>query len=704
MCYNEECPFLKETTGEANRMIFRMIAGKQVRSCAYCGAISQREGCGARKIAELNTTTQKLAVHHFGTHRCKTKPPTKQRKQEIMNRLQQHQQKYPTQSARQFAQNEIVDHLRNNDLAAASRDADLFCDAEFNRRCITEARSGVEGTRRDGTSFDAVAGFKHNKSDKLDKFYIYRVHNGMSDGGEDYVFKSSKVAAQMMVDIDCDGPDNCLKGSVVFMDGAHGHTYGFITYVLWVYHPMLQKMLRLAMMDIRTENTAALTTFWELCLEMLREFTGDPKYIFNPAYFYCDQAPANFKAIKNVFGEEVRNSKVNTCVFHFLHKGTEHLTKIRDADEKRRARYHVHKMSSVLTPIEYMKAYKSLRPFMKADEKFANWINFWHVRRDVAFPAFRDKLLPRVNLAEAGNKTLTKKKVTLMEAAYHDTAHMLMQDRMVRNWKTQDVKIKQGRGPSAEVIASRARAKQVQMADELTNTSLPLDEMVRQMCPDGMPPTPQKNYLSDGSQLESPVKDTMTPQTVPSRSKTGRKRTPASKTPSQRKATPAKKRKTTPGKTTAARRLDIATNPLDMLKRQIDIAEEILGQKVTFSTAGQPARGPAPILHIIKRRGQIKKCAGRCKKPIDSTKPAPLNLLLRRKLGRSWKKPDGSEAFDPDANSYFHLDWQCVKRNDDTVEKRHLYVDDKTFLKLSHDHFEELKDADLLEYVIAAKK
>ena len=735
-CYNPDCSFLRQTKGEANRISFKNHGLRLVKSCTYCGRIARREGCGARKIAEYRDDLKQAIVHHFGTHRCKLLPPTKQRKKEILRRLEEAGQKNPLMSARQFVHGQITEKMVKDDMRGARRDARLFADNTFNQRCFAEARADSDRVR-DKHSFDAVATFKANKADKEDPFYVYRVHNGMGDGGEDYVFKSSRVAAQIMVDMDMDGEDNCLKGAVAFIDGAHSHCDGFISFVLWVYHPMMGRMLRLALMDIRAESTNALVIFWQVCNTMLQQHTGDKTYKFNPGFFYSDQAPANIRAIKEVFGEEVSANRLATCTWHFSYRMREHLRRITDDEEKKIARAHITSMTLVLTGSEFEKHYRAMKPFLDRDKKFASAIKYWYDRRTMVFPAFRDRLLPRSNLAEPGNRTMSKKKKMLVEATMEDTTAMLLQDEHYMGWLRQDMALKKRRGPLENVIASRARMKQNQLADEVCRTTVPLKEALRQVVgdvqlapPENPPPDfeepdasqevlpSQEPEASQASMVVSDDEDPFAAMTVtaprrkaaPSKTSNARRNTPKRKTPTTTPSKTPKRKRASQARTQSSQPSQVgpqfAMNPLEILKTQVETAEDVLGMKVVFSTqpTGSSPRPDRPVLFRIKRKGQIKTCAGKCKKTLDTTKDAPFDLCLRRKTGRTWKAADGTMMSSQEGYSYYHLDFACVKRHDETQEKRFLYVDDDTFFGLTKEHFEELKSKDLLTYVIAAKK
>ena len=51
--------------------------------------------------------------------------------------------------------------------------------------------------------------------------------------------------------------------------------------------------------------------------EVLRDFTGDDEYIFNPAGWMFDEAGGNWDAIEKVFGSKSLEQCVS-CEFHFF--------------------------------------------------------------------------------------------------------------------------------------------------------------------------------------------------------------------------------------------------------------------------------------------------------------------------------------------------------------------------------------------------
>ena len=69
-------------------------------------------------------------------------------------------------------------------------------------------------------SFDALAVVKRSM-DKKDPYYIYKICNGLMTNESDYVFKSSRVAAKLALDMDIDGERNPMQEQNAYFDTAH---------------------------------------------------------------------------------------------------------------------------------------------------------------------------------------------------------------------------------------------------------------------------------------------------------------------------------------------------------------------------------------------------------------------------------------------------------------------------------------------------
>ena len=138
----------------------------------------------------------------------------------------------------------------------------------------------------------------------------------------DYVFKSSRVMAKLAVQMDVTGPENILQQENTYFDVTHTHVHGFKSLGLWLYHPTMRKVIRLASVDIRTENTKDIALFLTMFNEILQKVTGKPDYKFNSRYFMCDEGGTNHKAIKCVIGEEVAKAREMGCQWHFRSDAT----------------------------------------------------------------------------------------------------------------------------------------------------------------------------------------------------------------------------------------------------------------------------------------------------------------------------------------------------------------------------------------------
>ena len=61
----------------------------------------------------------------------------------------------------------------------------------------------------------------------------------------------------------------------------------------------MREMLRLASMEMRTENTNDISIFFTLFNEVLQKVSGIEGYKFNPQCFMCDEGGANYRAVRD---------------------------------------------------------------------------------------------------------------------------------------------------------------------------------------------------------------------------------------------------------------------------------------------------------------------------------------------------------------------------------------------------------------------
>ena len=148
---------------------------------------------------------------------------------------------------------------------AAEELANKWSDLRTSKRIQNELDPNLS---EDHSSFDAV-GIIKRKTDTKDLYYIYIINNGNLNNGSDYIFKASKQMTRIALAMDVDGPENVLQLENAYFDATHTWIYGFKSLGLWMFHPSQRKILRLACMDIRTENANDIAKFFTLYNEML---------------------------------------------------------------------------------------------------------------------------------------------------------------------------------------------------------------------------------------------------------------------------------------------------------------------------------------------------------------------------------------------------------------------------------------------------
>ena len=199
-------------------------------------------------------------------------------------------------------------------------------------------------------SLEAV-GILKQAMDKEDKYLIYQINNSQFNGQPNYVFKSSVPMAQLAIDMDQNGPEHPLQAKDAYFDGCHSRCTGYKTLALFVYHMAMHHILRLAMMEVKSESTQEISLFWELFNQILTEIKGK-NYKFNPKSIMVDENGANYCTIRKVFGLEFATSKVVSCQMHYKNDINRASLKIGDT-YKDVFKNICHEMCSVTTVAEY---------------------------------------------------------------------------------------------------------------------------------------------------------------------------------------------------------------------------------------------------------------------------------------------------------------------------------------------------------------
>ena len=155
-------------------------------------------------------------------------------------------------------------------------------------------------------------------TDQKDIFHIYKMNCEEINNEPSYVFKTSckclEIALKMDYGEETVGPKASEEDA--YIDAMHSRVNGYKTVTMWTFHPGMNKVVNLAIMDCHKENTEMLTLFLELFNSALQDLTGNSEYKFNPIPVMCDESGANMNAIERVFGKDFM-ARVVTCQWHF---------------------------------------------------------------------------------------------------------------------------------------------------------------------------------------------------------------------------------------------------------------------------------------------------------------------------------------------------------------------------------------------------
>ena len=196
-----------------------------------------------------------------------------------------------------------------------------------------------------------------SRTDQIDTNLIYEINCHEISGKPLYVFKTSKHALELGLKMDdqqkrVNGKKSILMLEPAFFDGMHKCTRGFKTLTLWVHHLGMWRMRHLATMDVEKENKDMVVLFFQLFNKVLAEYKGEPGYKFNLMMICCDEAGANWQAIREVYSEEFYKNKVAGCQWHFIQCAEHQLHNI-DPNEHKTFMDAVHALCKVATVTEY---------------------------------------------------------------------------------------------------------------------------------------------------------------------------------------------------------------------------------------------------------------------------------------------------------------------------------------------------------------
>ena len=155
----------------------------------------------------------------------------------------------------------------------------------------------------------------------------------------------------------------------------------------------MREMICLASMEMHTENAEDITLFFRLFNKILQKVIGNDKYKFNPKCFLCEEAGANYKAIKLVYGEEFYKQRVCGCQIHFKQQVQK---KKHEVPENMREEFidTCNQLCKVTTVLKYDILKGKLEEMAARVPQPYTWIEWWHDRRSHIFGPYRGGGLP----------------------------------------------------------------------------------------------------------------------------------------------------------------------------------------------------------------------------------------------------------------------------------------------------------------------
>ena len=662
VCNNSQCPFiLTSHRGQPNKVSWRNVTGiYHFKVCAICDHVAQRKHCGAKKLIEYDYSTKIATVYHLGTHKCclrlsKHNPVEHNPSLQVPQTI--------TGSAKQVGLRQIISLIDAGDMDAAEREAEVWLDRRKVKRQM-EAMNPQQGL--DHNSFDAV-GILKQKTDQKDPFYIYKIGNKNLGGGTDFVFKSSRQLAKIALAMDVDGPENILQMENAYFDATHTRVYGFKSLGLWVIHPAMRKILRLASMEIRSENYKDISLFFILFNAMLSVVKGVENYKFNPRYFVCDEAGANYKAIAEVYGKEFAATRVKGCQWHFKSDVKNHVNKLAPIDQESFVNT-CNAMCDVTTVAAYYRLKATLDKLTARNPEIKPFVMYWDPRRSHIFKPFRGGGLPGVNLSEQGNASFKPSKtMRLVHAAKYDVATMMEQEKEIELFEQNLLKCA-GRGPSAGVRDAKDRAQQMKVAEDFVNI-LDNEEDVMMEATQGNKPSMYMPKAQTKHRAPKKKFETKPPRAAP-----------------KRKITKQSQK---------SENADLTKE----LEAKLALAMEVCNSELTTSRKNKVDNPPM----LIYATWRITKCRG-CKQPITpDDKQHPHSFVFRRRGVVGYFNTLHNKWIDSEQNIHFHLNMGCVRKHDTTIEKRHISCNDEVFCSLSREEMIYLNDQGFLKPVAEKK-
>ena len=443
ICPSKSCLY-RDQYGCANRMQFRKR--DSVLACFTCETPAEQERCTAVKVWEYDNNSGHLFLMYRGVHTCMAKS-VKVSKEAILDEIEMRPGVRPSR----LVNDKMVRVMSSNSFQwkQVEKVAEQFVDIKRIHNVRQELK---HQNNPEGENFEALAAYKAKCAEK-DQFLIFRVNNRALNGNPSYVFKSSSQMAELALAMDINN-SNVLNSEYAYVDVKHNRCRGYKTLTLWTYHPVMRKLLQIAVMEIEKENSENLSTFWTVLNSMLEESSGKKGYLFNPCGFVADEHHANWISIQSVFGRGMLDRMVS-CEFHYKQSVQRHAKRCGNSSEEF-VRLAVD-LLECYTVSDFETACKKMKRFADCHDEITNWFKWWYDRRTHIFRAFKPAAAPASNLAEVGHSKLAsvgRCHMSLLEAAREDVASAIRQETEMRLFERGECK--GGRGISIAQRKSKA--------------------------------------------------------------------------------------------------------------------------------------------------------------------------------------------------------------------------------------------------------
>ena len=441
VCMNDDCVWrLTQPNRARNRSSFK--AHRKLPDsflCESCEHFVQREPCPAVKAVDIYRAEKRVIIYHAGRHSCVLRSDRKNKEKQIVAllRSQEHVAKVPPA---QLSLTLVADYISQNKWSEAQHASDIFSDPVAVQRA--QRQHLAERTTMQGNTVDALINMKAG-ADEVDEYLIFKIHHhklsneersgSAEDNNGDYVFKTSKAAVEIMLQMDRSESDTAQRDELAFFDGKHGRVNGFKSLGMWTLHHGLGKIVCLATMEARSEDTKNCVTFFQLVNKALQKFTGIPDYKFNPKAIMSDSAGSIENAVRIVFGHEfVDRRRFCTCQWHFNNNAEQRARNIQDPQQAADFLFACKNAVESKTIPVFNRWWRLIEGIAETSPNVKYFVNWWYARRSLVMTCFRGDGFPRMNLAEAANSAWFGDNLSLVKAVGCDVAAALLQSNQLK--------------------------------------------------------------------------------------------------------------------------------------------------------------------------------------------------------------------------------------------------------------------------------